>query len=112
MFVTVHLGARRAAFASFNNDGTPLTMGESNSHGDQLWLNTTKTAAHFDYSSGTVQRWQREKGFPETAIRAVGAFTEYDVGAIEAWLRSRPPARRRPYKYRGPGASDLRATGQ
>jgi phage terminase Nu1 subunit (DNA packaging protein) len=75
-------------------------MSKAKTTGGRLWLNTTKTAAHFDYSVATVQRWQHEKGFPDMAIRAAGVHTEYDIAAVEAWLRSRPPGRRRPYKWR------------
>jgi hypothetical protein len=70
-----------------------------------VWLSTTLTAAHFGVSAGTVMRWHREQGFPMEAIRSRGVTTEYKVAAVEAWLRSRPPARRRPYKWQPAGLS-------
>jgi hypothetical protein len=77
----------------------------SNTTAAERWLSTTLTAAHFGVSAGTVMRWHREQGFPMAAIRSRGVVTEYEIGAVAAWLQSRPPARRRPYKWQPIGLS-------
>jgi hypothetical protein len=69
------------------------------------WLNTTMAAAHFGISTWTLMRWPQMKGFPDNAVRAVGATTLYEIDKVAEWLRSRPPARRRPYKWQADGVS-------
>lgn len=69
------------------------------------WLNTTPAAAHFGISTWTLMRWPQMKGFPEHAVRAAGSTTLYDIDAVAAWLKARPPARRRPYKWQADGVS-------
>jgi hypothetical protein len=72
---------------------------------EKKWLTTTMTAAHFGISTATVMRWRTMKGFPDEAVRADGAITRYEVAAVAGWLKTRPPARRRPYKWQLDDAS-------
>jgi hypothetical protein len=72
---------------------------------EQTWLSTTLTAAQFGVSAATVMRWRTTKGFPDAAVRYRGAVTEYHTIRVTAWLRDRPPPRRRPYKWQADGAT-------
>ena len=56
---------------------------------DTEWLTAMAAATRYGISIETLRHWVNWQGYPQSSRRRDGQYMMYDVGLIDAWLRTR-----------------------